>query len=724
MAAPLALFTAALLETNFVWNADVALELDRARRIRDELGEIVPRLEETGGGQYSRMQYEVVRHAIDAIDGWELPRGRSGRAAREVGELMSFAPQALERARRILQGNEADMPAPRHAFAPLKAEGPILVSRREWPDGTVEEDRPVSLVGWGHWGATTRDLPMLRRMGFGFQQVEVRMKDFMPAPRVTNAGAMSFCRNAAAAAAANDTMVDLVLGLHYAPEWLVGARETNVCDNGFMHFCVHDADAAGALAGYAAMVASEAARLPAISSLCLSNEPSSADVSRCDRFRRLWEKHLAEKFGSVEAMNAAWGTDFAAFSDVGRPVFPELPQTPAALEYVRCERKALADFHERVARAVRAAAPDLPVHAKLVLDGSFLRRTHNMFWSIDGERYAKMFDWHDLDPVAFLYYGGESEDGENLWANGWMRSEAACDLLRGFAAKPLVNSENHDIVDDSIRRVPPEHVYSALWQEALHGLCATALWTWERGRSDRDVFNGLAPEHPDCLEALGRCALDLQRLADEIAPIQALRPTVAVLSSLSSQVLGEMKFLDGYCGVSFIGEPIGVVTDEALARHARGGAPEPPLDTVRLVLLPSTRHLPCDAWAGLLRLESEGVRIVAAGDTPEFDDCGRPLDGPRFKSAARCDAASIHAALAGLLPDLGLPDRPRLVRPVFGVETHGCENGGCRYLALCNHLRTDVEVELERPGTDLISMTPVGKTLTLRPMMPVFVKFD
>lgn len=194
------------------------------------------------------------------------------------------------------------------------------------------------------------------------------------------------------------------------------------------------------------------------------------------------------------------------------------------------------------------------------------------------------------------------------------------------------------------------------------------------------------------------------------------------MCSLASQVLGENGFLFGYMGASFVGEPLGVITDEALERFDSDGEKRLPLDTAKVIILPSVTHLTRGALSALRKLEKEGVRILVSGPAPAHDDCNREVVDMPWKSMCGPHEQHIHPALVEMLKGVDLPQRPRLVRPVFGVETHSYERKGRRFVSLCNHLRKPVEVELGASGLDLISMKPVEGRFALQPMMPLFVE--
>ncbi len=133
-----------------------------------------------------------------------------------------------------------------------------------------------------------------------------------------------------------------------------------------------------------------------------------------------------------------------------------------------------------------------------------------------------------------------------------------------------------------------------------------------------------------------------------------------------------------------------------------------------------------------------------------FDDFGRPRGESPWRSASRkttvektgddlfegkpsdtvadiffeLNAETAFEILSREADKWNLPNRPRLVRPVFGVETHSYELGSVRRIALCNHLRESVEVEIELDGIDLITMKPVSRRLTLQSMQPLFIELN
>lgn len=717
-------------------------DLSAARRDCEELGKIVEELEAKSGGQYSRAAYEVVRYSLDAMENFDLPRGLTNRVMRESGNLRKVAADALAEAKRIRSGEAEDFAVPRYSGGPVESKGPILYGTRKWPDGRTETDKPVMLTGWGHFRPAQENQERLNRMGFNFLQMEVGFDGFFPKPDVVDTNVLDKFFTAANRAEGANTKIDFHLCSHYMAEWAKAkSPDSKVCRNHFMGFCVHDPQMVEVITNFQTQVARRVKDAPALGSFLLSNEPGTQSGEKCSHLKRIWADYLAKKYGTVAKMNELWRTNFTDFAAVDIPVCPKLPSNPHGLEFVRCNRKAFADFHATLAKAVRAAAPGVPLHSKVVADATLFGRGEFLFWGVDIARFAEIFDWLDNDgqhreivgnftpgPTQQHDWRGDVPQKQRYttsmeYANEWVRSEMAYDFLRSFARKPMVNTENHLVSDNSNWHVPPEHVYSATWQDAIHGQRATANWAWERSPKEDHVFTGLVPDRPACLAALSRCSLDLQRLSDELVPIQCEKPTVVLLWSLSSKVLGDAHdFVTAYAAASFLGEPLGMTNEEALERYLKTGRKNPALESARVVILPGVTHLPVAAFDALKKLEKSGVKIVVLGEPPKFDDYCRPLSGVAWTS---CGAIEDRAAFDALLKKRGewkLPGRPRLARPVFGVETHGYRVGGTNRLAICNHLRKTVEVELPTPGRDLITRKFVERHVKLAPMETLFVQ--
>ena len=352
------------------------------------------------------------------------------------------------------------------------------------------------------------------------------------------------------------------------------------------------------------------------------------------------------------------------------------------------------------------------------------------FWSVDPEAFAALSQYNGND--AYTMFDREG----SLWNNGWRHCQAGYDFQRSMADLPVVNSENHLIVDRDLGVIPPAHLYESLWQNAIHGQSSTTIWVWERCNDYVSDSSGSILHRPDCVEAVGRCGLDLNRLSHEVAAIQNLSPTVVLLWSPSTVVLGhdhEHTLAEVYEAANFLGQPLGFATEDKLEQLARTGLAPRPLDTAKVLFLPQVTHLPDAARTGLDKLRSAGVRIVAIGDGPTQNDYRQPREIGTVETLPKTsDSESLFRLLLEKSAEWGLQEPLRPVddsgRPLFGVEIRSAAFGQGRVASICNHLRTGCKVRLAgadgKAVTELITGKVLGKEFVVEPMTPLLVRVE
>lgn len=676
---------------------------EEAGVLRDELARALPDLERAGGGAKTRAVLSVMSDFYPWIV-QDVSRGFTNRAEREVRELVRIGRDERERLARVAAGVETDPPVPHYVTSPIEIRGADMVATREWPDGRRERGN-VFLTGFGHFGMIQREMEKMPPLGNHILQMELGPNAFLPTEQTVNTNAIAPFRAAAARGAKENVQICLLLSPHYFPEWAFQKwPDLKGCGGGFFKYCVHDARAQGVIEKSLRTVIPLIRGNPALHSVCLSNEPEQGFYGPNCALRAQWPGWLQTRYGTVARMNAAWGTAYAAFADVPMPAsWREAKPSHETLAFIRFSREAFARFHKRMADVVHEIAPEIPVHAKIMIFAG----VHGgaTYFSVDPEDFGALSDYNGNDCIDY-----PTPEDVRGWAHNWWQMESGYDFQRSVADKPIFNTENHIIEDRRKSYVPGDHVYIVLWQNAVHGQAATTLWAWERaydaGKSD---FNGLFLERPECLAAWGRCALDLNRLADELSPIRNQASTILLHWSLASQALSGVRggnFLRVYRAASFLGQPLGVATERMLAAYGRTGVRQRPLDSARVLLLPDFAHIPSDVQAGIDRLARAGVHVVTC------------TGGEKSLARQFSDAASAWK----------LPDYPRVHAPngsggVFGVESHGCQRDGKAYVTCVNHMNRPLKVRLARPGRDLITGAAVPEVFDLKPLTPLFVEY-
>jgi hypothetical protein len=100
---------------------------------------------------------------------------------------------------------------------------------------------------------------------------------------------------------------------------------------------------------------------------------------------------------------------------------PEFTDTPVCLDFTRFNCEFFAEFHRWMADVVHDVAPDLPVHAKIMMGAHFQKILHG-FWSVDPAAFSALSQYNGND--AYNMYDKEG----SLWINGWRHGQAGYDF--------------------------------------------------------------------------------------------------------------------------------------------------------------------------------------------------------------------------------------------------------------------------------------------------------
>ena len=712
-------------EISLVSAERVRVKLAPVTALRDRLRPQVERLEQRGLGAASRVTLTVLDNFIPWVES-DLRDDKTDRAWDTACLLEQLAARETARVDEILAGRAEDFPVPRTVTGKLEVSHAQTLGTRRFPDGRTERG-PVFFTGYGHFGQARRDVEKFPGYGCNIIQTEFGPNSVLPGETNTSDRAiddfLALCDRAAQA----NVAVNLLLSPHYFPAWALEKwPHLKACEGGFFKYCVHDPDARAVIEKSLRRVIPRIKDHPALHSVCLSNEPLCVDLSRCRATAQAWPAWLARRHGDIATLNARWGASYKDFASVPVPK-PEFAAAPACLDFVRFNSETFAEFHRWMADVVHALAPDLPVHAKIMMGAHFQKTLHG-FWSVDPQLFAALSQYNGND--AYNMY---DQDG-SLWNNGWRHCQAGYDFQRSMADLPVFNSENHLIVDRDLDVIPPQHLYEALWQNAVHGQSSTTIWVWERCNDFVGDTAGSILHRPDCVEAVGRCALDLQRLAPEVAALQNLAPSVVLLWSPSSVLLGndhEHHLGVAYGAANFLGQPLGFATEEKLAELSRTGVAPRPLDSAKVLILPQVTHLPDEARAGLARLRASGVRVVVYSAAPMLSDYLQPREGGDFETLPKvADSGALFALMSEKETAWQLPAALHLVdasgRPAFGVEIRSAPHKDGFVASVCNHLRRPQAVRLAgaegRTLTDLITGRPLDAAFTAQPMTPLLIR--
>jgi hypothetical protein len=397
--------------------------------------------------------------------------------------------------------------------------------------------------------------------------------------------------------------------------------------------------------------------------------------------------------------------------------FATHPARALWMDYIRFNQEFFAGWHQMLADAVHEVAPALPVHAK-AMTWTMVNDT-DIKYGVDATLFGRFSNINGNDSANMFNFG----DGE--YAQGWQGNALSHDLQRSVLDAPVFNTENHLITDRDTRPVPPAHLRAALWQEAVHGQSATAIWVWERTFDPKSDFAGSILHRPAGAEAVGQTSLDLNRAALEVTALQQASPQVLLLQSVTASVWDAGGYVEGldklYTALSFTGLKLGFITERQLESGLLPSAP--------VVFVPRVTHFSKAALA-TLRKYSGRVVFVGGENLLSRDEYDRPVS-PALKGeplpmpAGPLSARGIRGQILAQMPTWNL--RPAVQvrdasgQPAWGVEWRSADTRQGLVINLCNYLKEPQTVTLLRGGTtmtaqDVLTGQRVAGTVTLAPL--------
>jgi beta-galactosidase len=343
---------------------------------------------------------------------------------------------------------------------------------------------------------------------------------------------------------------------------------------------------------------------PAVRLWHVSNE-LGCHVARCycDVSAAAFRRWLADRYGSVEKLNDAWGTAFwsqhyASFDEVLPPrITPTVANPTQQLDFARFSTEELLD-HYRAERAVLGKlSPGVPVTTNLMMNAR--------------QPDEDYFRWGpELDLVAQDHY----LDGS--LADPRAEQAFACDLTRGVAGGApwlLMESATSAVNWQPVNRVkqPGELLLDSL-RHVARGADAVAFFQWRASRAGAEKFHSALVPHAGPDSELFRAVVGLGTALAKLGEVAGSRvqADVALLfdyeawwaCDLDSHPSTELRYIDAvqrwHAAVTGLGATVDVV-------H-----PSADLSGYRLVVVPTLYLCADDAAAALAEYVRAGGHVL------------------------------------------------------------------------------------------------------------------
>lgn len=474
---------------------------------------------------------------------------------------------------------------------------------------------------------------------------------------------------------------------------------------------------------------------PALLSYCLMNEPLYTDGSEASR--RAFQAYLKRQHGDIAKVNALFHASYDSFADIpGVDVYHNYHKNrPLWVEWCRFNAERLLDWHRWMRDLIREYDPHTPIHTKV--EGVLFEGQRYAAWGMDAEAFANLDHVSGNDNLDHLTPNGP-------YAQNWVRQQIYYTFQRSVAPdNPIHNSENHLV--DSTGFVPGRHVRTCLWIGAMEGQGANTNWLWTSSPTDWGYPGANYVRRANCVEALGRTTLDLNRLSPYFAAFARQRAQVAILFTMDSVPLNE-RFLEAsskaFEGAYLLDMPLRFVTDRQVAKGK--------LADYKLVVVPSHLYIDQETLDRLADYVKRGGYLLVAGDTLTHDLHGDPRhvtalfgtatlpSAPMVKTLGRgklvyrpneLSAAEYGALVAELSEEAGVVQSfhvrtPKATRP-RGVYARGVVVDGKLAVSLVNFNHKPLKVRIETAGGhdwhDAVNDMPVPRIIELRSLEPMLV---
>ncbi|MGN0793107.1 MAG: beta-galactosidase [Aristaeellaceae bacterium] len=352
-----------------------------------------------------------------------------------------------------------------------------------------------------HWEASrwTRDVEMMKEMGVGI----VRMGEFSWAMLEPREGEFHFEVLDEAIRILGEAGIDVILGTPTAapPAWIIERNpEIQPTDwrgqqrffGGRHHDCQSNPVYREHIRRYVTAFAAHFADNPRVVGWQVDNElgNSHGDLCYCESCEKRFRLWLRERYGTIEALNRAWGT---AFWSQGYPDFEHVhaPKITAAwgqnpsqdLDWRRFTSDLVCEFHEFQARILRAAAPD-----------KFI--THNLMGFCPKPNYYRLGE--QLDFAAHDQYpGGHFHARHDEYRADWHAAEL--DFIRAVKQQPFwIMEQQSGITGWEVLGRTPRPGQLGLWamQCVAHGADTIVFFRWRScPMGTEQYWHGLLPHN-------------------------------------------------------------------------------------------------------------------------------------------------------------------------------------------------------------------------------------
>ncbi len=331
-------------------------------------------------------------------------------------------------------------------------------------------------------------------------------------------------------------------------------------------------------------------------------------ICYCDKSQQMFRDWLKAKHGSLERVNEIWGTSYGSFKELTAPATKNAAPLPdvnraAWYDWACFNSRRFTDYLKWCKEEIRKLDPDVPLCAG---GTSSMLSSANSTTGIDEEMII-----NEVDDVVLNESGGT-----NIFSDLFLS-------LREDKSKPMVEPEMG-------------HGNRNLLLHFIHGKSTIAKWLWRESNSlEYPMFAAssipISWDTPlDAAAEVLKIALDVRRLAPEIAEFVGPDPEIAILYSKTNMVQvppqlhrsGGTPYLsalrNAWEGGRYLGCRIGFVSEKQVLAGK--------LSKLKLLIVPAAKYMRPEITEQILAWTAGGGTVLVVAESFLFDQYARQHD--------------------------------------------------------------------------------------------------
>ncbi|MBR5152984.1 MAG: beta-galactosidase [Clostridia bacterium] len=334
------------------------------------------------------------------------------------------------------------------------------------------------------------------------------------------------------------------------------------------------------------------------------------------RYIPKWQEYLKKTHGTIENLNAAYGSNYSSFEEVTMP--PSMLPEGRTYDYYHFTSQEMTEWHQYMADALRKHLdPNTMLHTK-IMTYIYDHGGYNLMNGADHEYLASVTDLNANDTRTT-----RKNSITILDKMAWY------DFQASVMDAPVLDGEEHiyeDVREADHAPIARHHVATEMWDGLFHNRSASMIWMFDLNEFGTpwlhipNYLNANFAFRPADSVMVSEVMLDAQRLAKEIVAFQEKEPEIGLLYSRTSVIYeseATRLITAAYDEAHFSGQKVGFVGDSMADQ----------IDKYNLFIVTGSTNVSKDMLHAIKAYIEKGGKVLLMGENQlARDEYNRPHD--------------------------------------------------------------------------------------------------